>query len=159
MPVPCRISIDAGTSLTIATSATLLVQGTNSASKPIRLKRIQLQSNQTGSTQQTVNIQLVTYATASSTGGTTPTAAPVDDALVGVYTPATAFRVNTTTLGTTPTSKAMWYWNTANPFDIVEGMVELQDEFAVSKVWALVIPTAPATSFSCTGTINFEEFG
>jgi hypothetical protein len=159
MPVPCRISIDAGTPLTISTAATVILQGTNSASKPVRLKRIQMQSNQTGSTQQTVLVQLITYATATSTGGTTPTAAPVDDALVGVYTPATAFRAGTTTLGTTATNKAQWYWNTANPFDITEGMVEIQDEFAVSKVWALIIPTAPAASFNLTGTVNFEEFG
>ena len=38
------------------------------------LKRIELESNQTGSTQQTVQVQLITYATATSTGGTTPTA-------------------------------------------------------------------------------------
>lgn len=159
MPVPCRISIDAGTPVSITSAPTVIIQGTNSASKPVRLKRIQLQSNQTGATQQTVNVQLITYATATSTGGTTPTAAPVDDALVGVYTPATGFRAGTTTLGTTPTNKGMWYWNTANPFDITEGMVEIQDEFAVSKVWALIIPTAPASPFSLTGLINFEEFG
>lgn len=159
MPVPCKISLDAGTALSIATSATVLVQGTNSASKPIRLKRIECESNQTGSTQQTVLLQLVTYATGTATGGTTPTAVPVDDALVGVYSPATAFRVNTTTLGTTPTNKQQWYWNTANPFDIVLGLVELQAEFAVSKVWAILIPTAPAAGFNMTGTIHFEEFG
>lgn len=159
MPVPCRISIDAGTALTVPTSAFVIAQGTNSASKPIRLKRIQLQSNQTGSTQQTVQVQLVTYGTATGTGGTTPTAAPEDDALVGVYTPATAFRAGTATLGTTPANKMMWYWNTANPFDIVDGLQELQTEFAVSKVWALIIPSAPAASFSLTGTVNFEEFG
>jgi hypothetical protein len=159
MPVPCRISIDAGTAVSITAAPTIIVQGTNSASKPVRLKRIQLQSNQTGATQQTVLVQLVTYATASGAGGTTPTAAPVDDALVGVYSPATAFRAGTTTLGTTPTNKAQWYWNTANPFDITEGMVEIQDEFAVSKVWAFIIPTAPGSPFNLTGTINFEEFG
>jgi len=159
MPVPCRISIDAGTAITVPTSAFVVVQGTNSASKPIRLKRVQFQSNQTGSTQQTIQVQLITYATGTSTGGTTPTAAPVDDALVGVYSPATAFRAGTATLGTTPTNKGMWYWNTANPFDLVEGLLEIQDEFAVSKVWAFIIPSAPGVSFSMTGLINFEEFG
>lgn len=159
MPVPCRISIDAGTPVSITAAPTVVLQGTNSASKPIRLKRIQIQSNQTGATQQTVLLQLITYATGTSTGGTTPTAAAVDDALVGVYSPATAFRAGTTTMGTTPTNKAQWYWNTANPFDITEGMVELQDEFAVSKVWAIIIPTAPSSPFNLTGTVNFEEFG
>ena len=159
MPVPCKISLDAGTALSIATSITLLAQGTNSASKPIRMKRIELESNQTGSTQQTILLSLGTYATASAAGGTTPTAVPVDDALVGTYSPATAFRVNTTTMGTTFTNKQSWYWNTANPFDIVMGLAELQAEFAVSKVWARIIPTAPAATFNFTGTIHFEEFG
>src|SRR5580692_5582309 len=133
MPVPCRISIDGGTAITVPTNAFVVLQGTNSSSKPTRLKRIQMQSNQTGSTQQTVLVQLITYATATSTGGTTPSAAPVDDPLVGVYTPATSFRAGTSTMGTTATNKSQWYWNTANPFDIVEGLLELQDEFGVSK--------------------------
>lgn len=162
MPVPCRISLDAGTPLVISTSvATMLVQGTNSSSKPTRLKRIQLQSNNLGSAQQPVTLQLITYATATSTGGTTPTAQPEDDALVGVYTPSTLFRVNTTTMGTTPTVKFTYTWNSANPFDLLDGLEELQTEFAVSKVWALIIPTAgiPTAAMSVTGTINFEEFG
>ena len=159
MPVSCQISLDAGTPITVPTSSFVIAQGTNSASKPIKLKRVELESNQTGSTQQTVQVELVTYATATSTGGTTPTATAVDDALVGVYTPATSFRAGTATLGTTPTVKKSWYWNTANPFDLVLGLQELQHEFGVSKVWALVIPSAPAASFSLTGTISFEEYG
>ena len=159
MPVPCRLSIDNGTPVSITAAPTVVVQATNSASKPVRIKRIQIQSNQTGATQQTVLLQLITYATATSTGGTTPTANAVDDALVGVYSPATAFRVGTTTLGTTPTNKAQWYWNTANPFDITEGMSEIQDEFPVSKIWAILIPVAPSAPFNLTGTLNFEEFG
>ena len=159
MPVPCRISIDAGTPITVPTSAFLVLQGTNSASKPIRLKRLRLSSNQTGSTQQTVLVEVVTYATGSSTGGTTPTAVPIDDGLVGVYSPATAFRAGTATLGTTPTNKWQDYWNTANPFDIVEGLEAIQDELGVSKVWAIIIPSAPGTSFSLAGTVYFEEFG
>ena len=159
MPMPCRISIDAGSALSITTAPTVILQGTNSSSKPIRLKRIQLMSNQLGANQQSVLIQLVTYATATSTGGTTPTAQPEDDALVGVYTAATTFRAGTTTMGTTPTNKEMWSWNTVNPFDLVLGLPELQTEFAVSKVWALIIPSAPSAAFSLTGIVNFEEFG
>lgn len=157
MPMPCRISIDAGTPISVPTSAFLILQGTNSSAKPIRLKRIQLQSNQTGATQQVITVQLGTYTTGSSTGGTTPTATPVD--LGSNYTPATSFRAGTSTLGTTLANISQWQWNTANPFDIVEGLEALQDEFQVSKVWALVIPTAPGTGFNLTGTVNFEEFG
>ena len=153
MPTPCRISIDAGTPQAITTAATVILQGTNSASKPVRLKRIQLQSNQTGANQQIVTVQLVTY-TGATAGGTTVTAVPVNDALTGVYSPATAFKAITTTMGTTPANKLAWQWNTANPFDIVDGL-----EFAVSKIWAIIIPTAPSVGFNLTGTVNFEEFG
>lgn len=158
MPVPCRISIDAGTPGVITTAPTVVIQGTNSATKPTRLKRLQMQSNQTGSNQQIVQLQLVTYATATA-GGTTQVAVPEDDALVGVYTAATVFKFNTTTMGTTPTNKMLWQWNTANPFDIVDGLQELQTEFASAKVWAIIIPVAPGVTFNVSGTLNFEEFG
>ena len=158
MPTPCRISIDAGTPQAITAAPTVVLQGTNSASKPTRLKRIQLQSNQTGANQQIVQVELVTYATGTA-AGTTVTAATVNDAISAVYTPATTFKAITTTMGTTPTNKIMWQWNTANPFDIVDGLLELQDEFAVSKVWAIIIPVAPSVGFNLTGTVNFEEFG
>ena len=161
MPVPCKVAIDAGSTglVSVPTSAFLIIQGTNGASKPVRLKRIQLESNQTGSNQQTIAVALVTYATGTSTGGAARTAIPIDDALVGVYSPATAFYAATATLGTTPTYKSQWVWNTANPFDLTQGMIEIQDEFASGKVWALIIPTGPGTGFSIAGTINFEEFG
>lgn len=157
MPIPCKVSIDGGTPQSITAAATVILQGTNSAAKPIRLKRIQMQSNNTGSTQQVVTVSLGYYATGTA-GGTTPVAVPVDEGLTGVYSPTTVFKSVTTTLGTTFTNKMTWQWNTANPFDIVDGLLELQDEFPASKVWAIILPTAP-TSFSLTGTVNFEEFG
>ncbi|MGH8335954.1 MAG: hypothetical protein ACRETL_03845 [Gammaproteobacteria bacterium] len=160
MPIPCKVSLDAGTPLAVSTSvATLLLQGTNSSGKPIRLKRIQLQSNNPGASQQILQINYGFYTTASASGGTTPSATPVDMGLSGIYTPATLFRANTTTLGTTFAQQQTWQWNTANYFDLTEGMLEIQDEIPVSKVWALVIPTAPGAAVSVTGAVNFEEFG
>lgn len=157
MPVPCKISIDGGTPQSITAAATVILQGTNSSAKPVRLKRIQLQSSNTGSTQQVVTLSLGYYATGTA-AGSTPVAVPVDEGLTGVYTPSTVFKAITTTLGTTFTNKMTWQWNTANPFDIVDGLQELQDEFPAAKVWALILPTAP-TAFNLTGTVNFEEFG
>src|SRR5579859_1734262 len=160
MPVPCRVSIDAGTAITVPASASVVIQGSNSSAKPTRLKRIEIQSSQTGSNQQVVTLQLVTYATGTASGGTARTAAAEDDSLVGVYAPATSWYAATATIGTTPTVKKTWQWNTANPFDYVAGLLELQTEFAVSKVWAIIIPvTPPGGSFSLTGTVNYEEFG
>lgn len=157
MPVPCKVSIDGGALQSITAAPTVILQGTNSASKPVRLKRIQLQSNNTGSTQQVILVSMGYYATGTA-GGATPVAVPVDEGLTGVYTPSTVFKAITTTMGTTFTNKITWQWNTANPFDLVDGLTELQDEFPASKVWALILPAAP-TAFSLTGTVNFEEFG
>ena len=157
MPTPCKVSIDGGSLQSITAAPTVILQGTNSASKPVRLKRIQLQSNNLGSNQQSVILSLGYYATGTA-GGSTPVAVPVNEGLTGIYTPATTFKAITTTMGTTFTNKMSWQWNTANYFDLVDGLLELQDEFPVSKVWALIIPVAP-TAFSLTGTVNFEEFG
>jgi hypothetical protein len=157
MPVSCRVSIDGGALQSITAAPTVIIQGTNSANKPIRLKRIQLQSNNTGSSQQVILVSFGFYATGTS-AGSTPVAVPTDEGLTGVYTPATVFKAITTTMGTTFTNKMTWQWNTANPFDIVDGLAELQDEDAAAKVWALILPSAP-TAFSLTGTVNFEEFG
>jgi hypothetical protein len=157
MPIACKTSIDGGALQSITAAPTVILQGTNSASKSIRFKRIQLQSNNTGSTQQTILLSYGFYATGTA-GGATPVAVPVDEGLTGVYTPSTVFKAITTTMGTTFTNKMTWQWNTANPFDLMDGLQELQDEVPVSKVWAIILPTAP-TAFSLTGTVNFEEFG
>jgi hypothetical protein len=157
MPIPLKVSIDGGTLQSITGAPTVILQGTNSASKPVRLKRIQLQSNNTGASQQVIPVSLGYYATGTA-GGSTPVAVPVDEGLTGVYTAATIFKAITATMGTTFTNKMTWQWNTANYFDIVDGLLELQDEFPVSKVWAIILPVAPV-AFSLTGTVNYEEFG
>jgi hypothetical protein len=157
MPVAMKVSIDGGTKQSITAAPTVLLQGTNSASKPIRLKRIQLQSDNTGVTQQVITVSLGYYSAATA-GGATVVAVPVDEGLTGVYTGATVFKAITTTMGTSFTPKMSWLWNTANYFDIVDGLQELQDEFPVSKVWAIILPVAP-TAFGLMGTVNYEEFG
>lgn len=157
MPIPLKISIDGGTPASITAAPTVLIQGTNSAGKPVRLTRIELQSNNTGSNQQVTTVSLGYYATGTA-GGSTPVGVPTDEGLTGVYTGSTVFKAVTTTMGTTFTNKKSWQWNTANPFDILNGLEKLQDEFPVSKVWAIILPTAP-TAFNLTGTVHYEEFG
>lgn len=158
MPVAMRVSIDGGTPVSVTAAPTVVLQGTNSASKPTRLKRIQLQSSNTGASQQVITVSFGFYATGSGAGGSTPTGVPEDEGLTGVYTGSTLFRAVTTTMGTTFTNKITWQWLSANPFDIVDGMPELMTEIPVSKVWAIIIPTAPV-AFSITGVVNYEEFG
>lgn len=157
MPVNCKVSIDGGTPQSITAAPTVILQGTNSSSKPTQIQRIELQSNNTGSNQQVITLSLGYYATGTA-GGSTPVAVPVDEGLTGVYTPATVFKAITTTMGTTFTNKMSWQWNTANPFDLVDGLAEIQNEFPSAKVWALILPTAPV-AFNLTGTVRFKEFG
>jgi hypothetical protein len=157
MTVPIKVSADAGTPLVISTSnPTVLLQGTCGSARGFRTKRFELRSNNPGASQQILQLQLVTYATATA-GGTTVTATPKDQALNGVYTPTTTFKANTTTLGTTPTVVKSWLWNTANIEDQVDGLVELQEEFTAGKVFAFIFPTAPGASLSVTATLHGEE--
>ena len=102
MPIPMKLSIDGGTLISVPTTAFVICQGTNSASKPIRLKRLRLGSSNTGSTQQVVPLQLVYYATGTGSGGTTPVSSPVDEGLTGTYTGATTFRCGTATWARLP---------------------------------------------------------
>lgn len=159
MPVACKVSADGGSALVISTTnPTVLLQGTNSSGKPTRLKRFELQSNNTGSGQQILTLSYGFYATGTA-GGTTVTAVPNDEGLTGIYTPSTTFKANTTTLGTTFTQKKSWQWNTANPFDLVDGLQELQQEIPVSKAFAFIFPAAPGSAVSVTATLTYEEFG
>lgn len=157
MPIPMKVSIDGGTPQSITAAPTVLLQGTTSAGKPVRIKRVELQSSNTGSTQQVVTVSFGFYATGTAAGATV-VGVPVDEGLTGVYTGATLFKAITTTMGTTFTQKKTWQWLTPNPFDIVDGLLELQEEIGVSKAWAIIIPTAPV-AFNLTGLVHYEEFG
>lgn len=157
MPISYTVDITNGVGPTaITNAATVVAQLVVAAGKPVRLKRIELQSNQTGSTQTVIPLQLGTYATLTSTAGVTPTPKAVDR---GVTTAASsAMRCLTATLGTTLTVLDSYQWNGANPFDMVYGLTEIQYEFSAAAVVALVIPSASGTP-SLTGKITFEEFG
>ena len=157
MPITYEIDITNTSGATaITNAATVVAQLTVSAGKPIRLKRIELQSNQTGSTQTVIPLQLGTYATGTSTAGVTPTPRATNR---GISTAAsTAARCLTATLGTTFTINNDWQWNGATPFDMVFGLLETQPEYAASTVVAVIIPAASGTP-SLTCKLTFEEFG
>lgn len=157
MPLSYTVDITNGVGPTaITNAATVLAQGTLSAGKPIRIKRIELQSNQTGLTQSVIPVSLGTYTTATGTGGVTPTAKAVDRG--NTTTGATVWRCLTATLGTTFAQLDEWQWNGASFFDMTFGLTETQYEFSVSAVMALIIPAASGTP-SITGKITYEEFG
>jgi hypothetical protein len=157
MPVACRVSIDGGTPQAITAAPTVIIQGTNSAGKPTRIKRIELQSSNTGLTQQVITVSFGFYS-AGTGAGSSPTAVPLDEALAGIYSPATTFKAITTTLGTGFTNKKSWQWNTANAFSEDLLFQELWPEIPGAKVLAIILPTAP-TPFSLTGTLFYEEGG
>lgn len=152
-----RVDITGTSGATAITNApTVVWQATAQAIVPVRIYRIELQSNQTGSTQTVIPLQLGTYATGTAAGGLTPTPNPVIQR--NSVAAVTAFRTLTATMGTTFTIKQDWQWNGATPFDYVMGLSALQPEITSATVWALIIPTASGTP-SLTGSVWFEELG
>lgn len=151
-----RVDITGTSGVTsITNAATVVWQGTTGSANPIRIYRIELQSNQTGATQTVIPLQFGTYATGTSTGGTTPTPSPVIRR--NSVSAVTAWRCLTATLGTTFTILQDWQWNGATPFDYVMGLTPIQFEIQSSVVCALIIPTASGTP-GLTGAVYFEEF-
>jgi hypothetical protein len=142
------------TATAITNAATVVAQGTPSAAVPIRIHRIELQTNQTGSTQSIIPLQMGTYTTGTSTGGATPTPSPT--LRRNTVAAASAWRVLTATMGTTFALLQEWQWNGATPFDMVFGKDATVPEIEVSKPWALIIPSASGTP-TVSGSITFEE--
>jgi hypothetical protein len=143
--------------MALGNAASVIWQATASASKPFALRRVRLSSNGLGSTQLVVPLQLVTYVTGTSTNGTaaTPTAKTK-----GISTAAsTAWYVNSSTLGTTPTILWQDSWNTASFYDLLEANPDLQEEFPVSTVLALIVPSAPGAGITYASNIDYVEYG
>jgi len=138
----------------ITNAATVVIQGANAAGAPVRIHRIELQTNQTGSTQSIIPLQFGTYATASGAGGTVPVASAV--VRRNSVAALTVFRALTATLGTTFTVLQDWQWNGATPFDMVFGKDVSVPEINVSIVWAVIIPSAAGTP-TVSGSVTFEE--
>ncbi len=112
--------------------ASTIFQLTGAAGSPFAIQRMELQSNQTGSTQ--AILQLTMYiASATGSGGTTTS-----------ITPRAVVRKNTTAAATTA-------------FDIVNGKDIIIPEIAAGQIWCLGFLTAPGTP-TISGTIHIEEF-
>jgi hypothetical protein len=167
--IQCRVSIDGGVPQPITAAPTVIIQGVNSAAKPVRIRRIQLQSNNSRLTSQSLLISYGFYTNGATTGGSTPVGVPVEAGLVGIYTPATAFKAITTQMGVAPFfPRYSWQWNTGDPFDptftpgaavgrAAGKAAGLDEGTRVSTVWAFILPQGPATGFSLTGTLEFDE--
>jgi hypothetical protein len=123
------------------------------------LQRIQLTSNQTGSTQSIIPLQLGTYATTNTSTGTV--GAPTSSATVKLNTRAlggTTYGMSATMGTGTFTVIANWQWNGATPFDIVNGKDILIPEFpgVTTNLIALIIPSASGTP-TIGGSVQIEE--
>jgi len=138
----------------ITNVATVVIQGTNSATVPIALQRVEFQSNQTGATQTVIPLQFGTYATASGAGGVVPVASAIERRNSTAAT--TVFRALTATLGTTFTILEEYQWNGATPFDMVYGKELSAPVIQAVIVWAWIIPSAAGTP-TISGKVTFEE--
>lgn len=136
--------------------ASTIFQLTAAAGGPFAIQRMELQSNQTGSTQAILQLTMYIASATGSAGSTTS------------ITPRAVVRKNTTTASTaaisgytTPGAVSLvlhsWQWNGATPFDIVNGKDIIIPEVAAGQIWCLGFLTAPGTP-TISGTIHIEEF-
>ncbi len=95
--------------------------------------------------------------TTSGSGGSAPTAAPVElgDAAFGGTT-----EVNNTTKASTGTivTHHAWNWNVRMPFDVIF-TPETRPVLSPSRRATLELGTTPADSITVSGYITFEEIG
>lgn len=135
--------------------ASTIFQLTASAACPFSVHRLELQSNQTGSTQAILQVQMV-IASATGSGGVTTSITP--RAIIRKNTTAAATGVVSgyTTPGAISVVLHTWQWNGATPFDIVFGKDVIVPEVAAGQILAVNFLTAPGTP-TISGTVSFEE--
>jgi hypothetical protein len=114
-----------------------------------------LQSNQTGSTQAILQLQMV-IASGSGSGGTTLSITPRAVIRKNTTAAATAAISGYTTPGAVGTVLHSWQWNGATPFDIVNGKDIIVPEITAGTILALNFLTAPGTP-TISGTLHIEE--
>ena len=137
-------------------TASTIFQLTAGATNPLSVHRIELQSNQTGSTQSILQVQMV-IASATGSGGTTTSITPRPIIRKNTISAATTVVAGYTTPGAISQVLHTWQWNGATPFDIVFGKDIMVPELQATQILALNFLTAPGTP-TISGTITFEEF-
>lgn len=135
---------------------TTIFQMTAGSVNPFAIHRIELQSNQTGSTQAILQVQAV-IASATGSGGTTVSITPRPVIRKNTVSSATTVVAGYTTPGAVSVIEHTWQWNGATPFDIVLGKEGLVIEVQATQILAINFLTAPGTP-TISGTITFEEF-
>lgn len=136
--------------------ASTILQLTAGSVNPIGIHRIELQSNQTGSTQAILQVQAI-IASATGSGGTTTSITPRAIIRKNTVSAACAAVSGYTTPGATSVVLHTWQWNGASPFDLVLGKDIMVWEVPATQIFALNFITAPGTP-TISGSITFEEF-
>lgn len=136
--------------------ASTIFQMTAAAGAPFGIHRIELQSNQTGSTQAVLQIQAI-VASGTGSGGTTASITPRAVIRKNTVASATTCVAGYTTPGAASVVLHSWQWNGATPFDIVLGKDIMVWEIAAGQIFALNFITAPGTP-TISGSVTFEEF-
>lgn len=136
-------------------ASTIIFQLTTSASVPITITRVEVQTSFTTSSQDIVRLQWGYWGTGASTGGSTPTPSPLTKR--NSVSAATGVRIaSLASNGTTFTPVKEWQWNMALPFDHVMGLSSLQIDVPVSTVWALITADGPGTPY-VSGAVDWIE--
>jgi len=133
-----------------------IFQMTAGSVNPFTVHRLELQSNQTGSTQAILQLQLV-IASGTGSGGSTTSITPRAIIRKNTVSSATTVVSGYTTPGAVSVVLHTWQWNGATPFDIVFGKDIIVPEIGATQILALNFLTAPGTP-TISGTVSFEEF-
>lgn len=136
--------------------ASTIIQLTAGATNPFAIHRIELQSNQTGSTQAILQVQAV-IASATGSGGSTTAITPRSIIQKNTVSSATGAISGYTTPGAIGTVLHTWQWNGATPFDIVLGKEIMVWEIPATKIFSLNFLTAPGTP-TVSASVTIEEF-
>lgn len=136
--------------------ASTIIQLTAGSVNPFAIHRIELQSNQTGSTQAILQVQAV-IASGTGSGGTTTSITPRAIIRKNTVSPATAAVAGYTTPGAASVVLHTWQWNGATPFDIVLGKDIMVWEIPATQIFSLNFLTAPGTP-TVSASITVEEF-
>jgi hypothetical protein len=178
MTVPCIVSIDGGTPQLLNPVGTVILQGTTSATTPLRILRFELAPSQIGgslsvypASNVSLTVQFGYYSVGQATGGLTPVGIPINEGLLGLYTPQTSFVAMTTSLGAAFVPLYSWFWDNSRVFGLFDAFrvngpgsptFDTATQVKQSLVWAFVIPAqfiSPLQQpFYVTGTLAFEEF-
>lgn len=136
--------------------ASTIFQLTAGAVNPFSVHRLELQSNQTGSTQAILQVQMV-IASGTGSGGTTLSITPRAVIRKNTTASATSCVSGYTTPGATSIVLHTWQWNGANPLDIVFGKEITVPEIQATQILGLNFLSAPGTP-TISGTLTLEEF-